>query len=69
MLCSFLPMTESPKRKRRDIRINFLVNEDERQAISDWMYERRIRSEGDAIRRLVVLGIEASKKKPAKPQS
>ena len=64
-------MTEPPKRKRRDIRINFLVNEDERQAISNWMDERRIRSEGDAIRRLIVLGIEASneKRKSAKPQA
>jgi len=64
-------MTEPPKRKRRDIRINFLVNEDERQAISNWMDERRIRSEGDAIRRLIVLGIEASKekRKPPKPQT
>jgi hypothetical protein len=63
-------MTKPPKHKRRDIRINFLVNEDERQAISNWMDERRIRSEGDAIRRLIVLGIEASneKRKPAKPQ-
>jgi hypothetical protein len=63
-------MTEPPKHKRRDIRINFLVNEDERQAISNWMDERRIRSEGDAIRRLIVLGIEASnvKRKSAKPQ-
>jgi hypothetical protein len=60
-------MTEPPKRKRRDIRINFLVNEDERQAISNWMDERRIRSEGDAIRRLIVLGIEATK--GAKSQS
>jgi hypothetical protein len=57
-----------PKARRRDIRINFLVNEAERQALSDWMHEHRIRSEGDAIRRLIVLGIEASKK-PAKPQS
>jgi hypothetical protein len=64
-------MTEPSKRKRRDIRINFLVNEDERQAISNWMDERRIRSEGDAIRRLIVLGIEASKekRKPPKPQT
>jgi len=64
-------MIEPPKRKRRDIRINFLVNEDERQAISNWMDERRIRSEGDAIRRLIVLGIEASKekRKPPKPQT
>ena len=60
-------MIEPPKRKRRDIRINFLVNEDERQAISNWMHERRIRSEGDAIRRLIVLGIEATK--GAKSQS
>jgi len=60
-------MIEPPKHKRRDIRINFLVNEDERQAISDWMDERRIRSEGDAIRRLIVLGIEATK--GAKSQS
>jgi hypothetical protein len=64
-------MTEPPKRKRRDIRINFLVNEDEREAISNWMDERRIRSEGDAIRRLIVLGIEASKEKskPSKPET
>ena len=54
-------MIEPPKHKRRDIRINFLVNEDEREAISNWMHERRIRSEGDAIRRLIVLGIEATK--------
>ena len=64
-------MIEPPKHKRRDIRINFLVNEDEREAISNWMHERRIRSEGDAIRRLIVLGIEASKekRKPPKPQT
>jgi len=60
-------MIEPPKHKRRDIRINFLVNEDEREAISNWMHERRIRSEGDAIRRLIVLGIEATK--GAKSQS
>lgn len=52
-------MVDEPK----DQRIPILMSASELKAIDDWSFEQRIRSRGEAIRRLVVLGLEAASKK------
>jgi len=47
-------------------RIQLLMAEAEVRAIDDWSFANRIRSRGEAIRRLVELGLKASKGSPKK---
>lgn len=57
-------MTDEPK----DQRIPVLMSASELKAIDDWSFEQRIRSRGEAIRRLVALGLESAKAGKADPQ-
>jgi hypothetical protein len=47
-------------------RIQLLMSEPEVKAIDDWSFGNRIRSRGEAIRRLIELGLKASKGSPKK---
>lgn len=47
-------MANEPK----DQRIPLLMSASELEAVDDWAFARRIRSRGEAIRRLVRLGLE-----------
>lgn len=49
-------------------RIALLMAEAEVKAIDDWSFANRIRSRGEAIRRLIELGLKASKGSPKKAQ-
>jgi hypothetical protein len=51
----------------KDQRVIFMMTASELMAVDDWSFERRIRSRGEALRRIIALGIEASKKE-AKPK-
>jgi hypothetical protein len=46
----------------RDKRLNLVVSFSELKAIDDWCFAQRIHSRSDAIRRLIVLGLEASQR-------
>lgn len=48
-------------RELKDQRIPIMMTASEVQAIDDWSFERRIRSRGEAIRRLCQIGIFASR--------
>lgn len=43
-----------------------LMTKAEVEAIDDWSFQRRIRSRGEAIRRLVAMALEASRKEAEK---
>jgi hypothetical protein len=51
---------DSPEPK--DVRVPVMMTASEVKAIDDWSFARRIRSRGEAIRRLVALGLKASAK-------
>jgi metal-responsive CopG/Arc/MetJ family transcriptional regulator len=42
-------------------RITILLSPSELKTIDDWSFSERIRSRGEAIRRLIELGLEAAK--------
>lgn len=44
-------------------RVTIMMAPDELKIIDDWSFEQRIRSRGEAIRRLIELGLEAAKQK------
>ncbi len=50
----------------RDQRIPLLLTASELKELDDWSFEQRIRSRGEAIRRLIALGLAASKKQKSK---
>lgn len=45
----------------RSERVTTMMTPSEVKAIDDWSFERRIRSRGEAIRRLIELGLEGAK--------
>ena len=47
-------------------RITILLSPSEAKEIDDWSFAQRIRSRGEAIRRLIKLGLEAAKQQKAK---
>jgi len=47
----------------RSERITTMMTPSEVKAVDDWSFEQRIRSRGEAIRQLIQLGLEASRKK------
>jgi len=47
----------------KDKRLIVMVTASEMKALDDWRFEHRIASRGEALRRLMALGIEASAKK------
>lgn len=54
----------------RDQRVPLLLTASELQKLDDWMFARRIRSRGEAIRQLMELGYSAEpegEKQPKKP--
>jgi hypothetical protein len=48
-------------------RVQLLMTPAEVKAVDDWSFEQRIRGRSEAIRRLIELGLAASKTKPRKP--
>jgi hypothetical protein len=44
----------------KDQRVHLLMSPSELKAIDDWSFSQRIRSRGEAIRRLVVLGLKTA---------
>lgn len=42
-------------------RVTILLSPTELKTIDDWSFEQRIRSRGEAIRRLIELGLEAAR--------
>lgn len=42
-------------------RVTTMMTPSEVKAVDDWSFESRIRSRGEAIRRLIQLGLEAAK--------
>jgi hypothetical protein len=47
----------------KDQRVHLLMTASELKAVDDWSFEQRIRSRGEAIRRLIALGLKAVRKK------
>ena len=43
----------------KDQRISVMLTPSELKAIDDWSFEQRIRSRGEAVRRLIKAGMEA----------
>jgi metal-responsive CopG/Arc/MetJ family transcriptional regulator len=60
-------MTDETKSER----ITILLSPSDLKEVDDWSFEQRIRSRGEAIRRLIELGLKAAKAaatgSPAKP--
>jgi hypothetical protein len=54
-------MTDSTEPK--DQRVPVMMTSSELKAVDDWSFEQRIRSRGEAIRRLIALGLKAVGKK------
>jgi hypothetical protein len=56
----------------RDQRVPVMMTASELKAVDDWSFAQRIRSRGDAIRRLIQAGLEAmgqtSPQPPAEPR-
>jgi hypothetical protein len=54
-------MTDSTEPKNQ--RVPVMMTSSELKAVDDWSFEQRIRSRGEAIRRLIALGLKAVVKK------
>jgi len=50
----------------RSERVTVMMTPSEVTAIDDWSFARRIRSRGEAVRRLVEMSLGNAKRKPAK---
>jgi hypothetical protein len=44
----------------KTVRLQVLISPSELEAIDDWSWGHRVRSRGEAVRRLIQLGLEAS---------
>jgi hypothetical protein len=44
----------------KDQRVPVMMTASELKAVDDWSFEQRIRSRGEAIRRLIALGLKAA---------
>lgn len=55
------PMADDEK-ELKDQRVVTMMSPSELEAIDDWMFQNRIRSRGEAIRRLCQIGLEADHK-------
>jgi metal-responsive CopG/Arc/MetJ family transcriptional regulator len=51
-------MSTEPK----DQRVPVMMSQSELKAIDDWSFEQRIRSRGEAIRRLIKMGLDTASK-------
>jgi metal-responsive CopG/Arc/MetJ family transcriptional regulator len=47
-------------------RVTIMMTPSEVNAIDDWSFARRIRSRGEAVRRLIEMSLEPAKQKPTK---
>jgi hypothetical protein len=57
-----------PEEKKTE-RVTTMMTPSEVKAIDDWSFARRIRSRGEAIRRLVEMSLQTAKRQPAKRQA
>jgi hypothetical protein len=57
-------MPEEPELKSE--RVTTMMTPSEVKAIDDWSFESRIRSRGEAVRRLIALGLASANKWPSK---
>jgi hypothetical protein len=46
-------------KSKKEERVQFLTTAEQVQALEDWMFSKRIRSQGEAIRQLIELGMQA----------
>ena len=49
----------------RSERVTTMMTPSELKAVDDWSFQQRIRSRGEAIRRLIELGLQAVQQQPA----
>lgn len=56
-------MSKDLDKEPKDRRVQFLTTASQVQRIDDWMHERRIRSQGDAIRQLIDIALGATERK------
>jgi hypothetical protein len=47
-----------PDEEKRTERITIMMSPAEVAAIDDWLFEQRIRSRGEAVRRLIAMSLE-----------
>lgn len=52
-------MSDIQIKSKKEERVQFLTTAEQVQALEDWMFSKRIRSQGEAIRRLIELGMQA----------
>jgi len=57
------PMPEEMKSER----VTTMMTPSAVNAIDDWSFAQRIRSRGEAVRRLIEMGLETANRKPVKP--
>jgi len=48
--------------EKRDEKVPVLFTPSELKEIDDWSFDQRIRSRGEAIRRLIALGLQVAKR-------
>ena len=54
-----LAMSDTLNRPKKEERVQFLTTAEQLHALEEWMFSKRIRSQGEAIRRLIELGMQA----------
>jgi hypothetical protein len=52
-------MSDIQIKPKKEERVQFLTTAEQVQALEDWMFSKRIRSQGEAIRQLIQLGMQA----------
>lgn len=52
-------MSDIQIKSKKEERVQFLTTAEQVQALEDWMFSKRIRSQGEAIRQLIELGMQA----------
>jgi hypothetical protein len=52
-------MSDIQIKSKKEERVQFLTTAEQVQALEDWMFSKRIRSQGEAIRQLIQLGMQA----------
>lgn len=62
-LCKTVPMAD--EKELKDQRVPIMMTPSELEAIDDWMFKNRIRSRGEAIRRLCQVALATDKKSEA----
>lgn len=67
MLCKFIQVFKvtDDEKELKDQRVVTMMSPSELEAIDDWMFQNRIRSRGEAIRRLCQIGVAFDRAGPA----